>query len=299
MSVRICEVGPRDGLQNDAVTLSVADRVEFVNRLAGTGVAGIEAVSFVNPKRVPQMADAESVVAGLRAPEGLVLSGLVLNERGLARLATTSLAEARVAFCVTEAFNQRNQGTSVADSLAQTVRMIDEGKRRGLRMSVTLAASFGCPFEGEVEARVPLHLAGELIGAGVDELWFADTIGVGVPRQVRQLVGGLAGSDVPVGLHLHNTRNTGYANVMAGLDTGVTAFDAAAGGIGGCPFAPNATGNIATEDLVYLLDREGVATGVDLSALLDVVVWLTDKLGRTVPGHLSRAGVFPNNLKEQ
>lgn len=295
--LKIVEVGPRDGLQNDSVMLSVEDRISFVNQLATTGVRGVEAVSFVHPERVPQMADAEEVCVGLVAPEGVTLSGLVLNERGMERLGTTDLGEARIAFCVTETFNQRNQGASVEDSLAQTMRMIEQGHARGLPVSVTLAASFGCPFEGYVPAAVPLRLAERLLEAGVDELWFADTIGVGVPRQVRELVGGLDNVEVPIGLHLHNTRNTGYANAIAGLESGVTGFDAAAGGIGGCPFAPNATGNIATEDLVNLFEREGVRTGVDLPALLGVVAWLAETLGRVVPGQLSRAGIFQTSQR--
>lgn len=294
MAIKIIEVGPRDGLQNDAVTLSVDDRISFVNQLAATGVHGVEAVSFVHPQRVPQMAHAEEVCAGISAPEPVTLSGLVLNERGMQRFLQTSLPEARIAFCVTDTFNHRNQGTTVADSLAQAERMIHQGHEHGRRVTVTLAASFGCPFEGEVPTAVPLRLAARLIEANVDEVWFADTIGVGVPRQVRELVGGLGAGGVPIGLHLHNTRNTGYANAMAGLAAGVTGFDAAAGGIGGCPFAPNATGNIATEDLVNLLEREGVSTGVDLPALLGVVEWLTHVLERPVPGQLSRAGIFPD-----
>ncbi|MEU5948422.1 hydroxymethylglutaryl-CoA lyase [Micromonospora sp. NPDC047465] len=294
MTVRICEVGPRDGLQNEPEHLTARQRAEFVNRLAGTGLTAVEVTSFVNPARVPRMSAAEEVCAGIGPASGVAFAGLVLNERGYARLAATPLVEARVAFCVTETFNQRNQGRGVGQSLAEAGAIVAAAHADGRRASVTLAASFGCPFEGEVDPGRVLSIAEQVAAIGADELIFADTIGVGVPGQVTRLLGGAAGFGIPLGLHLHNTRNTGYANAYAGLEAGVAVLDSSVAGIGGCPFAPAATGNIATEDLVYLLEREGVDTGVDLDALLSVAAWITDVLGRQLPGQLLRAGRFPS-----
>ena len=286
--VEIVEVGPRDGLQNEPEHLSPAVRAELVTRLAGTGLRRIEVGSFVSATRVPQMAGIEEVVANSDVP-GLTRSALVLNQRGYERLRDHPVPEVHVALCVTETFNQRNQGRSVEQSLAEANQVIAAAHADGRRATVTLAASFGCPFEGRVDPGLPLELAHRLEGA--DEVLFADTIGVGVPRQVRALLSGAAGLAVPLGLHLHNTRNTGYANAYAALEHDVSVLDASVGGLGGCPFAPHATGNIATEDLLYLLEREGVSTGVDLDRLLAVSQWVTDLLGRDLPGQLLRAGV--------
>ncbi|MFG2924963.1 hydroxymethylglutaryl-CoA lyase [Streptomyces sp. NPDC048305] len=294
MTVTLCEVGPRDGLQNEPDHLSPGRRAEFVDRLAATGLTRIEAVSFVNPARVPQMAGAEEVCAATKDQDHVVQAGLVLNRRGYSRLATTSCAEARMAFCVTETFNRRNQGRSVEQSLAEAAEIVAAAHADGRRASITLAASFGCPFEGEVDPGRVLALAERAAATGADELVFADTIGVGVPGQVTRLLTGAAGFGIPLGLHLHNTRNTGYANAYAGIEAGVAVLDSSVAGIGGCPFAPRATGNIATEDLVYLLERQGVATGVDLDALLSVAEWITNMLGRPLPGQLLRAGRFPS-----
>lgn len=272
--------------------LAPAVRAELVDRLAAAGVPRVEAVSFVNPARVPQMAGAEQVVEAIERRPGTVYAGLVLNERGYDRLATTALDEVHVAFACTETFNRRNQGAGVADSVATALRIVERAHADGRRVTVTIGASFGCPFEGRVEPGRVLELAGELAGAGPDELVFADTIGVGVPRQVRALVGGAAGLGPPVGVHLHNTRNTGYANAFAAVEAGATLLDASLGGIGGCPFAPRATGNIATDDLVYLLHGEGIETGIDLDALLEVTAWLQDVLGRELEGQVYRAGTF-------
>lgn len=291
MAVTICEVGPRDGLQNEPDVLAPAVRAELANRMARTGVPRVEAASFVNPARVPQMAGAEEVLAAVDAGEGLTRAALVLNDRGYERLRTTACEEVHVAFCVTETFNRRNQGRSVAESLAQARGIIAAAHEDGRRATVTLAASFGCPFEGEVDPRVVLGLAEQLTDA--DEIVFADTIGVGVPRQVRALLTGAQSLRRPLGLHLHNTRNTGYANAYAAIEAGVTVLDASVGGIGGCPFAPRATGNIATEDLLYLLDKEGVDTGVDIDEVIRVAEWLESVLGRQLTGQLYRVGPFP------
>jgi len=291
-TVTICDVAPRDGLQNDALVLEPSVRSELVDRLAAVGVPRIEAVSFVSPTRVPQMAGAEEVVKEIERRDGVRYAGLVLNEKGYDRLALTDLDEVHFAFASTETFNQRNQGAAVADSIATAMGIVERAHADGRRATVTIGASFGCPFEGRVDPARVLAIAAELVEAGPDELVFADTIGVGVPRQVRHLVGEAVALGPPVGVHLHNTRNTGYANAFAAVEAGATLLDASLGGIGGCPFAPRATGNIATEDLVYLLHGEGIETGIDLDALLEVTAWLQGVLGRELEGQVYRAGNF-------
>jgi isopropylmalate/homocitrate/citramalate synthase len=292
VSVTICDVGPRDGLQNEEKHLDPETRAELVNRLAAAGLPRIEAVSFVNPARVPQMAGAEEVVAGIDRQDGVVYAGLVLNERGYDRLAATGLDEVHVAFAATETFNRRNQNASPEESLEAAAAIVGRAHADGLRATVTIGVSFGCPFEGAVDPGRVLGFAERLAAAGADEIVFADTVGVGVPRQVRELVSGATGLGPPIGVHLHNTRNTGFANAYAALDAGATVLDASVGGIGGCPFAPRATGNICTEDLVYMLNGEGVETGIDLDALIDIAAWLEGLLGRQLPGQVYRAGSF-------
>jgi hydroxymethylglutaryl-CoA lyase/(R)-citramalyl-CoA lyase len=289
------EVGPRDGLQNEPDVLDVETRAELVRRLAGTGLPAIELASFVDPRRVPQMAHAEEIVAAVGGAPGLTRAGLALNERGYERLVATGLDEVRFAFGVTESFNRRNQGASVDESVAAAASIAARAREDGLRSTVTLSVAFGCPFEGEVDQAHVLAVAGRVVHAAPpDALVLADTIGVAAPRAVRSLVTRAAEFGVPVGGHFHNTRNTGYANALAALEAGAAVLDASVGGLGGCPFAPNATGNIATEDLVYVLEREGVATGVDLEALLGVAGWFADVLGRSLDGQLYRAGSFPS-----
>jgi isopropylmalate/homocitrate/citramalate synthase len=294
MHVTLCDVGPRDGLQNDSVTLEPTQRAELCDRLAATGLPRIECGSFVNPKVVPQMAGAEEVFGSLRRVEGVVYAALALNGRGVERAVAAGADEVHLAYPLSDTFCARNQNTTLADAAAAHEDMIAAAHDAGVRASVTLGASFGCPFEGPVpEARVLEHVE-RMAAAGADEVMLADTIGVGVPRQVRSLVPAalqVAGG-IPIGLHLHNTRNTGYANADAGIESGATLFDASIGGLGGCPFAPRATGNIATEDLVYLLDGLGVETGVDLQALISVSEWLAGVLGRDLPGQLYKAGPF-------
>ncbi len=287
----ICDVGPRDGLQNDAVTLEPAVRAELVDRLAAAGLPRIEAVSFVHPGRVPQMAGAEEVVAAVHPVEGVTYAGLVLNERGYDRFATTPLTEAHYAFAVSDEFNRRNAGASTEESVAAGERVVARAKADGIRATVTLGTSFGCPFEGAVDPGRVLELAARFAEVA-DEVVFADTVGVGVPRQVRHLVGEGVKLGVPVGVHLHNTRSTGYANALVALEAGATVLDASIGGIGGCPFAPRATGNIATEDLVYLLHGEGIDTGIDLDRLIEVAAWLEERLGRALEGQVYKAGAF-------
>lgn len=291
--IEICDVGPRDGLQNEAVTLSVEQRLELVSRLVGAGLPAIEVASMANPKRVPQMAGAEEILAGLPRESPTRFSALVLNQRGYERLSSVAIDEVHLVFACTESLNRRNANASVEESFAVMAGLVDQCRRDGRRVTVTLGVAFGCPYEGEVNPEVPVSLAGRMAEHGVDALIFADTIGVAVPRQIKEVIGPAAGFGVPLGLHLHNTRSTGYANVMAALELGVEMFDASAGGAGGCPFAPKASGNIATEDLVYLLHREGLPTGVDLDAVIDTGNWLETALGRRLDGMLHRSGGFP------
>jgi isopropylmalate/homocitrate/citramalate synthase len=288
MRITVCDVGPRDGLQNEPDVLPPATRAELVNRLAAAGLPRIEAVSFVREDRVPQMAGAEDVVAGV-ADGVSELAGLVLNEKGYDRLAQTALHRVNVSLAATDSFSERNAGMARADALRQTQSLLRAARRDGRPSTATISVAFGCPFEGAVDADEVLALADELTGA--DELVVADTIGVATPTQVKRLVERVAALGKPVGAHLHNTRNTGYANAYAALEGGAEILDASVGGLGGCPFAPRATGNIATEDLVYLLDGEGIQTGVDLEALIGVARWLEAMLGRELPGQLYRAGL--------
>lgn len=290
--VTLCDVGPRDGLQNDPKILEPAVRAELTDRLAAAGVPRVEAVSFVNPARVPQMAGAEEVVAALNRRPGTVYAGLVLNDKGYDRLVATGLDELHFAFASTETFNQRNQGAAVAESIASAVRLVGRSREDGLRSTVTIGASFGCPFEGAVDPGRITAIVAELAEAAPDEIVLADTIGAGTPTRVRTLVAAAVQAGAPIGVHLHNTRNTGYANAIAALEAGASMLDASIGGIGGCPFAPRATGNIATEDLVYMLHGEGVETGVDLDALVAIAEWLEAVLGRPLEGQVYRAGTF-------
>jgi len=289
----ICDVGPRDGLQNEARILAPGVRAELCQRLASAGVPRIEAVSFVNPARVPQMAGAEEVLAALKAEPGVVHAGLILNERGYERARATGIEEVHYAFPVTDEFCARNQNTTVAEAIALARRLTSRAKDDGIRITITLGASFGCPFEGRVEPSHVVDVARRVVESEPDELAFADTIGVGVPTQVREIVVAAVKLGPVVGCHFHNTRNTGYVNAMAAVESGATVLDASLGGTGGCPFAPNATGNISTEDLVYLLHGTGHATGIDLDAMLEHATWLAEQLGKDLPGQLYKAGNFP------
>jgi isopropylmalate/homocitrate/citramalate synthase len=292
MRIEIVEVGARDGLQNEDETLSPRTRAELCDRLAAAGVPRVEAASFVNPKKVPQMARAEEVIAGLHRRPGTGYAGLVLNEKGYERAVEAGVDEVRYAFPVTETFARRNQNTTVADAAELSKRLVERARLDGLRVSITLSAAFGCPFEGRVESRVVLDLAERVGAAKPDEIVLADTIGVGVPKGVRELVDGALNFGVAIGCHFHDTRNTGIANAAAAVEAGATVLDASVGGTGGCPFAPKATGNIATEDLVYLLHGMGYETGIDLEALIECATWLSEQLGKELPGQLHKAGNF-------
>jgi isopropylmalate/homocitrate/citramalate synthase len=285
--ITVCDVGPRDGLQNEPETLAPAVRAELVSRLAAARLPRIEAVSFVRDDRVPQMAGAEEVIAASdRGHAELV--GLVLNERGFERFATAGLDRLNCTLAASDTFNRRNANASLAEAVERVRTIL---ARTDVPSTVTVSCAWGCPFEGEVDPAVVADLCEQLEGA--DELVLADTIGVATPRPVRRLVERVSILGKPVGAHLHNTRNTGYAAAWAALDGGATILDASVGGLGGCPFSPDATGNIATEDLAWQLERDGVETGIDLNALVGISRWLADLLGRPLEGQLYRAASWP------
>ena len=293
-AITIVEVAPRDGLQNDPARLTTAAKVELINSCVAAGVSRIEVASFVNPKRVPQMADAEAVIAALPAGAASYI-GLVLNDRGFTRATATALAEINLVVMVTDEFSQRNQGMTTRAAIDTVAAVVPQARQAGLFTSVTMSAAFGCPYTGEVPVSLVADIAAELAATGVNEIAIADTIGVAVPRDVRHRVAAVAAvvNHTPLRVHVHNTRNTGYASAIAAAEAGVTTLDSSLGGIGGCPFAPNATGNIATEDLAYALERSGFDTGLDLDALCRASEWLAEQLGRPVPSLLPKAGVFP------
>jgi isopropylmalate/homocitrate/citramalate synthase len=280
----LCDVGPRDGLQNESEVLEPAVRAELVNRLAAAGLPRVEAVSFVRDDRVPQMAGAEEVVAAIDKRNGTEYSGLVLNEQGYDRFEATGLDRVNLTLGATEEFNRQNGNASLAEATDRVVRMLATAQEPA---TVTISVAFGCPFEGRVDPGRVAELAGRFDGA---EVVLADTIGVAVPHEVRALVERTKAA----GFHGHNTRNTGYANALAAVEAGAQVLDASVGGLGGCPYAPRASGNVATEDLVYLLEHEGIETGVDLDGLIRISEWLEAALGRKLEGQLYRAGPFPN-----
>ena len=284
--VTLCDVGPRDGLQNEPDQLGPAVRAELIDRLAAAGLPRIEAVSFVRDDRVPQMAGAEEVVAAIERRAGTEYSGLVLNERGFERFRAAGLDRVNVTFAATESFNRANGNASLEEALARVdaILALADGPA-----TVTISVCFGCPFEGPVDPGRVAELAARFTGRA--EVVLADTIGVATPSRVRALVE-RTGAE---GFHGHNTRNTGYANCLAALDAGARVLDASVGGLGGCPYAPRATGNVATEDLVYLLEGEGIETGIDLDALVGVSAWLEGLLGRTLEGYVYRAGPWPSS----
>jgi hydroxymethylglutaryl-CoA lyase len=293
--IELVEVGPRDGLQNEPGVLPLATRREFIERIVGCGLTRIEVASFVNPRRVPQMADADELVRSLPRRDGVRYVGLVLNRRGFDRALAAGCDEIGMVVVASDTFNQRNQGATTAESTAAWLEMARAAKAAGLRAQVTISAAFGCPFEGEVPPAKVVALAKTLAEGEPIEIAIADSIGSGVPGQVTELLGRLkeALPGMRLRCHFHNTRNTGIANAYAALEAGVDVLDASIGGIGGCPFAPAATGNIPTEDLLYMLSRMGVETGVDLGRAIETAHWLEEKFGRRVPGLLTKAGPFP------
>lgn len=294
-SVTVMEVSPRDGLQNEDALLTTQQKLQLIQHALDAGCKRIEVTSFVHPKRVPQMADAEAVCAGLPPRQDVRYTGLILNARGYQRLRETCLDEAGLVVPATDTFGQNNQGLSVAEGLAMASEIIADGKHSGFPVQVTIAVAFGCPFEGEVPLSRIQHMAEALAAAGPVEIALADTIGVGVPMQVHHAFTALKQQlgSLPLRAHFHDTRNTGIANAYAAFMAGVSVLDASIGGIGGCPFAPNASGNVATEDLVYMLTRGGVAHGIELEQLIAAAGWLETVLGKSVPSMLLKAGDFP------
>lgn len=293
--MEIVEVSPRDGLQNDQALLSTTDKIALVDRALAAGLRRVEVTSFVNPVRVPAMADAEAVLEGLSDRTDLRRIGLVLNRRGLDRAMACGVDEINFVVVASETFNRRNQGVGTAETMAAWRGVARAARAAGIATTITIAAAFGCPFEGEVDVAHVADLAAQAAEAGPDEIALADTIGVAAPTDVvarfaavRQRVPGLA-----LRAHFHNTRNTGLANAAAAIACGVGALDASIGGIGGCPFAPAATGNIPTEDLAYMLRRMGHVAALDLAALVEAARWLAARLDHPVPGMLARAGLFP------
>ncbi|HEU5025719.1 MAG TPA: hydroxymethylglutaryl-CoA lyase [Spirillospora sp.] len=295
MHTTVLEVGPRDGLQNEDRVLAPDDRIAFIARCVDAGARRIEAVSFVNPKRVPQMAGAEEVMAGVPRRDGVSYSGLVLNRRGLDRALDAGVDEVNVVLVASDTFSVRNQGSTMAEMLDAWDGIAAAAHDAGVPAGVTIAVAFGCPFEGETPPERVAEIARRAHAAGAFEIAIADTIGVGVPAQVRDLTARVreAAPGTPLRFHFHNTRNTGYANALAAVDLGVTTLDASTGGFGGCPFAPAATGNIATEDLLYALHRSGVETGIDMAAVAATGGWLAGLLGKPAPALIGRAGGYP------
>jgi hydroxymethylglutaryl-CoA lyase len=294
-SISIIEVGPRDGLQSEPKVLSTEIKLDFINRAIDAGIRRMEVTSFVHPKRVPQMADAEAVVRGLPQRDDFTAIGLVLNKRGFERARDVGIDEIGMAVIATETYNQRNNGASTQESIDAWLEMSREAKQAGMRANVMVSSAFGCPFEGEVPLQRVLDIVSQIMEGDPVELGFADSIGVGVPNQVTDMVGAVKDlfPNVPLRFHFHNTRNTGLANAQAAVTAGVDSLDASIAGIGGCPFAPAATGNIPTDDLLYMLDRSGVTTGVALDKIIETSLWLEEQLGQNTPAMLPKAGIFP------
>ena len=293
--ISIVEVGPRDGLHSEPEILSTASKAEFITRAIDAGVTRLEAASFVHPKKVPQMADAEALLDELPLLDGVSYIGLIMNERGLDRALATPVHEIGMVVVATDSYNQRNQGVPTDESIDAWLKIATRAKANGKIANVMISSAFGCPFEGEVSPDRIVEIAKKVMEAEPAELGIADSIGVAVPSRVTDLLGMLQNAlgPIPLRCHLHNTRNTGLANAQAAIDAGAVSIDASVGGIGGCPFAPAATGNVPTDDLLYMLDRSGVETGVSLEKIIEVSAWLEQTLGRAVPALLPKAGLFP------
>jgi hydroxymethylglutaryl-CoA lyase len=293
--IEILEVGARDGLQNEPEVISTENKVQLIKRAIDAGIKRMEVASFVHPKRVPQMADAEAVLESLPDRDDVSYIGLVLNKKGALRALDTKAHELGAVIVASDTFGQKNQGQTIDEGIEVASDIIRLAREAGRKGQVTISAAFGCPFEGKVDPDRVIDIALRVAEAGPVDIAIADTVGVGVPTQVEDLVGHLREElpEMPLRAHFHNTRNTGFANAYAAAKGGVTTLDASLGGIGGCPFAPKATGNIATEDLVYLLEQSGFETGVDLQALIKAAEWLETVLKRPVPSLVSKAGGFP------
>jgi hydroxymethylglutaryl-CoA lyase len=293
--IEIVEVGPRDGLQNESVLFSTEQKLEFIRRAIEAGVRRIEVASFVNPKLVPQMADAEAVAAGIPRREDVTYIGLVLNKRGALRAIEAGLDELGAVCAASDGFARSNQGQTSDESLSMCCEVVRLARQEGRRAQITISTAFGCPFDGEVDPRRVVEMAKIAAAAGPVEVAIADTIGVAAPRDVAELVASVKAAiePLPVRVHFHNTRNTGLANVWAAVNAGAMTVDASLGGLGGCPFAPRATGNVPTEDVIYMLERSGFRTGLEVDEVIETVEWLARTMGRELPGMLSRAGNFP------
>jgi hydroxymethylglutaryl-CoA lyase len=293
--IEMVEVGPRDGLQNESVLFSTQQKLEFIRRAIDAGVRRIEVASFVNPKMVPQMADADAVSAGLIPRDDVIYIGLVLNKRGALRAIEAGLDELGAVCAASDGFATRNQGQTSDESLAMCCDVVRLARQEGRRAQITISTAFGCPFDGEVDPERVVNMARIAAASGPVEVAIADTIGVAGPRDVAELVAKVkaAIAPLPVRVHFHNTRNTGLANVWAAVNAGAKTVDASLGGLGGCPFAPRATGNVPTEDVLYMLERSGYHTGLDIDRVIETAEWLTGEMGRDLPGMLSKAGNFP------
>ena len=293
--IELVEVSPRDGLQNEPEILSTEVKLELIRRAVAAGVRRLEAASFVNPKRVPQMADAEAVMAGVPKDDGVTYIGLVLNRRGFDRAAEAGCREVNYALVASDAFSERNQGTTIEQGIEVLDDIAGAARDAGIRCSATISAAFGCPFQGVVKPERVHGLIARCAGLGLFEIGIADTIGVAAPGEVAEMFSEASRLAPGARLrgHFHNTRNTGIANAFAAVEAGAHALDASIGGVGGCPFAPAATGNIPSEDLIYMLHRLGIETGIDIEALIETAHWIETQLGRAVPAMVSRAGNFP------
>ncbi len=293
--IQIVEVAPRDGLQADPADLSTDRKIDLITRLAGAGHTRIEATSFVSPKAVPKMADGDAVMAGVPRSSGVSYSALALNQRGVERAIAAGVDEVCGVVVASETFSQANQNASIAESLQRWIEISDAARQAGIKTAVTVSAVCGCPYEGRVDPATVLDIVARLADTQPNELVLADTIGVGVPTQVADLFSAVAQRAPGIALrgHFHNTRNTALANIAAAIDTGVRVFDSSLGGVGGCPFAPKATGNVATEDVVYMAHEMGYDTGLDLDALIETTTWLEAQLGHGVPSLVAKAGGFP------
>ena len=297
--ISILEVGPRDGLQSEPEILPTEVKKEFITRTINAGIKQIEVTSFVHPKKVPQMADAEKLVESLPENDDVTYIGLIMNQRGFERARDCGIDEVGMVIVSTDTYNMKNQNVVTQESIDNWLSIADEAKSAGIRTSVVIACSFGCPYEGEIDPEHIASIAEQVLEGKPDVLGLADSVGVAVPSQIKRtfsLVKELAPS-IPLRTHLHNTRNTGLANAAAAVEAGVSIIDASTGGIGGCPFAPRATGNIPTDDLLYMLDRSGIETGVDLRQVVKTTDWLEEQLGRAVPAMVPKAGIFPENAE--
>ena len=293
--VEIVDVSPRDGLQSHPILLGTSAKLELIQRLVDSGIRRMEAVSFVNPKRVPQMADAELVVKGLPQQDGLTFIGLVLNMRGYERAVATGIDEINCVVVASETFSMRNQGASLDQTMQNITNICKQAETTNIAKGVTVAAAFGCPFEGEIPQDHVINLVERLADIGYKEIALADTIGVASPSDVSRLLTGInrLNLDIKLRCHFHNTRNTAVANTYVAIQEGVRSFDASCGGVGGCPFAPGATGNVATEDLLYMIHRMGMRTNINIDKVIETAKWLEGPLQTSVPSMLSKAGVFP------